>query len=62
VSEDKYVTIEMRELKTRDERIRNTGCFPTIVPDEKMRKLIEVNNIERIDLGMQPTHLLEKKR
>jgi hypothetical protein len=27
-----------------------------------MRKLIEVNNIERIDLGMQPTHLLEKKR
>ncbi len=55
--EDKYVTIELLELKTREERIKNTDCYPVKVPDKKMKKLIEVNNIENTNLGLQPTHV-----
>ncbi len=55
--EDQYQTIELRELKNINERIKNTGCYPVSVPDHKMKKLIEVNNIEKVDLGLQPTHV-----
>jgi len=54
---DKYVTIELPRLKTREELLQNTDCFPVSVPDEKMKKLIELNNIERLRLGLQPTHI-----
>lgn len=59
---NKHVTIELPKLKTRDERLENTSCFPVGVPDEKMRKLIEINNIERIDLGLKPTHTQEDEK
>jgi len=57
-----YVTIELPRLKTREERLLNTDNFPRSVPDEKMKKLIELNNIERINLGLDPTHTREKKK
>jgi len=59
---DKYVTIELPRLKTKEERIRNTDHHPISVPDEKMRKLIELNNIERVNLGFDPSHVQEKKK
>ncbi len=52
--EDKYVTIELRELKTREERLKHTGCYPDSVPLKRMRRLIEQYNIERVDLGLDP--------
>lgn len=57
---DQHVMIELQELKTKNERIRNTDCYPGSVPDQRMRKLIELNNIERADLGLQQSHLPEK--
>lgn len=59
---DQYITIELPKLKTKEERLRNIDCFPVSVPDEKMKKLIELNNIESINLGLQPTHMREEKR
>ncbi|MCL4475540.1 MAG: carboxypeptidase-like regulatory domain-containing protein [Nitrospirae bacterium] len=59
---NQYVTIELPRLKTREERLRNISCFPVGVPDDKMRKLIEVNNIEAINLGLEPSHVQEEKR
>jgi hypothetical protein len=60
--ESQYVNIELPRLKTREERLRNIDCFPVGMPDEKMTKLIEVNNIESISLGLEPTHIQERKR
>jgi len=57
--EDKKVTIELPRLRTREERLRNTDCFPLGIPDVKMKTLIELNNIERINLGLEPTHIKE---
>lgn len=62
IPEDQYEIVGMKKLQDKEARVRNTGCFPTIVPDNKMRKLIEVNNIESIDLGLRPTHLQENKK
>jgi len=53
VSENKYDVIELRELKTREERIAN-HCFPTSVPKNRMIKFIEMVNMEEIDLGFTP--------
>jgi len=44
--EDQYETIQLRELKNKEERIRNTDCYPTIVPENKMRIYIQVVNSE----------------
>ena len=57
ITVDSHVTIELRELRTNKERIDNVGCFPGNVPDQKMKRLIEVNNIEAVSLGLQPSHL-----
>ena len=57
---NQYVTIELPRLKTREERLENEGCFPVGVPDDRMKKLIELNNIESVDLGLQPTHIRRK--
>jgi len=57
-----YVTIELPKLKTKEESIRNTDHHPLGVPDGKMRKLIELNNIERTSLGFDPSHIQEKKK
>lgn len=59
---NQYVTIELPKLKTREERLRNIDCFPVGIPDEKMKKFIELNNIESISLGLEPTHIQEGKR
>jgi len=56
---DKYMTVEMRELKDRSERIANTRCSPVSIPENSMKKFIEIMNSERIDLGLQPTHVKE---
>jgi len=55
--EDQYVKVELPRLKTREERLGNIDCFPVSIPDDKMKKLIELNNIESINLGLQPTHI-----
>jgi hypothetical protein len=55
-----YVTIELPKLKTREDRLNNTDCFPVSIPDEKMKRLIELNNIERLSLGLKPTHTQEE--
>ena len=57
VPEDQYWEISLRELKTKEERWHNTDCYPTSVPNKKMKKLIEVNNLECIEVGQQPSHL-----
>lgn len=59
---DQFVTIELPRLKAKEDRLRNQSCFPVSVPDEKMKKLIELNNIERVNLGLQPTHIKEEKQ
>jgi hypothetical protein len=59
---EQYRTIELREAKNRDERIWNTNCYPTIVPDDKMKKFIDVINSERIAVGLEPGHLEEKSK
>jgi hypothetical protein len=51
---DQFVSIELPRLKTQEERLKNEGCFPVGVPDEKMRKLIKISNDERINLGLTP--------
>lgn len=58
---EKHVTIELPRLKTREERLRNQSCFPVSVPDKKMPQFIKANNIERIYLGLDPTHIEEAK-
>jgi len=55
-----HQTIELRGLKTIKERINNTDCYIVSVPDDKMIKLIEVNNIERNNLGLEAGHVKEK--
>ena len=53
--EDEYETVELLNLKTKEERIANLrGCYPVSVPDNKMRKFIELENVEDVDLGLSP--------
>ena len=60
--EDEYETVELRELKTKEDRLNYTGCYPESVPYNKMKKLIEQYNIERIELGLQPVFEREIKK
>lgn len=59
---EQYVVVELPKLETKEARIDNTDCFPLSIPDEKMANLIELNNVERISLGLQPTHTEKKKK
>ncbi len=59
---NQYVTIELPKLQIREERLRNIDCYPLGVPDEKMEKLIELNNIESVNLGLRPTHVKKEKK
>lgn len=58
---DTNVFIEMQELRTKEERLKNTGCYPGTVPYRKMKKLVDINNIENADLGLKQTHVQETK-
>ncbi|HBI22938.1 MAG TPA: hypothetical protein DDX84_01705, partial [Nitrospiraceae bacterium] len=49
--------IELPPLKTREERLEVVGDLPPSIPDEKMTKLIELMNKERIELGLNPVHI-----
>jgi len=51
---DRYATIELRELKTKEERLENLACYPTAVPSQAMKRMLELNRLERIDLGLKP--------
>ncbi len=59
---EEYVPIELPRLRASEERLRNQSCFPVSIPDEKMRKLIELNNIERVNLGLKPTHIQKEEK
>ncbi len=56
IPENQRVMFELPKLVEKEELLENTDCFPMSVPDEKMTKLIGINNIERKRLGLQPTH------
>ncbi len=46
--------VQMRRLKTRQERVEYQHLFPPSVPFEKMPKLLEALNRERRSLGFDP--------
>jgi len=51
---DKYVTIELPKLKTREERLRNYGCYPSSdVPEVKYKNLFHLIQEERKALGLE---------
>ncbi len=66
---DGRTVAEVRKLTTRDERLRNLdrGYVPACLPNEKHSRLclpmekfanmIRLRNIERVDLGLNPTHV-----
>lgn len=51
--------VELRKLRTREERLRSLDRLPPgiNVPYNKMRTLIELMNKEEIDLGLHPPHI-----
>ena len=51
--------IELPKLKTREERLQaQSNALPLAeVPDEKMSALLNLINAERINLGLDPTHV-----
>ena len=53
LTEDQYETIELRELKNREDRMAN-HCMPINVPKKRMKKFIEITNIEEVELGLKP--------
>jgi len=58
---NEHVIIELPKLINKEERLRNESCFPVSIPDENMKMLIKLNNIERMDLGLEPSHIKETK-
>ncbi len=46
--------VQMRRLKTREERIHNLYRYPPSIPDEKMPRLLEAVSKERMALGLKP--------
>lgn len=56
IPENKYVTIVLPKLKTREERIRNLGyaTFTGNIPRTKWEKLFELRNIEAVSIGQKP--------
>lgn len=55
--------IELPKLKTREERLEaQSDAIPLgEVPDEKMPALLKLINTERINLGLDPTHVRRSK-
>lgn len=45
--------VQMRRLKTRDERIRHQRSYPPTIPAAKMPLLLDVLNKERVALGLE---------
>lgn len=56
---EKYVTIELPSVRTREERLRNIGCRPVGVPDSAMRTLTKIINIENLNLGLEVYEVVE---
>ncbi len=54
--ENGIMVVEVRHLKTREERIENLRklFIPSDVPREKYSDLIRYRNAERVNLGMKP--------
>jgi len=48
------VTIELPQLTTREERLRNLSCRPVAFPDIAMKIITKTINIERLNLGLEP--------
>lgn len=46
--------VQMRRLKTREERIGNQRRYPPSIPARKMPVLLEALNRERVALGLEP--------
>lgn len=46
--------VEMRRLRTREERIHNLYRYPPSIPDYKMLRLLEAISKERVSLGLKP--------
>jgi hypothetical protein len=59
---NQYVTIELPQLKTKEERLRNISCFPVGVPDKEMKKIIELDDFERTNLGLEPRYMKRVKK
>lgn len=52
---NKYVTIELPKLESKEERIQNYGCYPSgSVPVGKYHKLFQLVQKERRTLGLEP--------
>lgn len=56
---ERRAVVELRHLTTREDRMRNLRevYVPSDVPEEKYRNLIKLRNIERVNLGLSPTHI-----
>ncbi|MBI5454323.1 MAG: carboxypeptidase regulatory-like domain-containing protein [Deltaproteobacteria bacterium] len=52
-----FGVVELPKLKTRKERLLTIGSIPPFIPNDKMTKLLELMNKERIDLGLQPSNV-----
>jgi hypothetical protein len=46
--------VQVRRLKTREERIRNQDRYPPSIPARKMPYLLGALNMERAELGLKP--------
>ena len=56
--EDKQVTIELPRLKSKEERLKNYGCYPSeLTPEIKYKKLFQLIQQERLSLGLEPRKL-----
>ncbi len=52
---DEHVTIKLPKLRTREERRQNLGSISHVeMPPEKLRSLLELEEVERRDLGLVP--------
>lgn len=53
------IVLELGRLKTREEKLRNMDALlpGPHVPEEKYPNLIRLRNIERVNLGLKPTHV-----
>ncbi|MBI2411993.1 MAG: carboxypeptidase regulatory-like domain-containing protein [Deltaproteobacteria bacterium] len=49
--------VELPKLKTRKERLLTIRSIPPSIPNDKMPRLLESMNKERVDLGLQPSHM-----
>lgn len=55
---NQHVTIELPRLKTKEERIRNSGCEPDFdVPEIKYKNLFQLIQQERMALGLEPRQI-----